>query len=58
MHEGVDLQLRVVEGVWSRLHHVTIHHLAHARVQRHLQPEEVSRQGGGGVGEGGARIGG
>jgi len=36
MHEGVYLQLRLVEGVLGGGHHVRVDDLAHPRVQRHL----------------------
>lgn len=42
VHQRVDLQLRLVEGVRRRLHHVAVHGLAHAGVQRHLQPPTIS----------------
>ena len=37
MHEGVDLQLRLIEGVLGGGHHVRVDDLAHPRVQRHLR---------------------
>lgn len=37
VHQRVDLQLRLVERVRRRLHHVAVDDLADARVQRHLQ---------------------
>lgn len=42
VHEGVDLQLRLVEGVRRRLHHVAVHDLPHLRVQTHLENETVT----------------
>lgn len=29
VHEGVDLQLSIIEGVRRRFHHVTVHDLPH-----------------------------
>lgn len=36
MHQGVDLELSFVEGVWRGLNHVAVDDLADPRVQRHL----------------------
>lgn len=36
MHQRVDLQLSLVEGVRRRLHHVPVDDLANPRVQRYL----------------------
>lgn len=45
MHEGVDLQLRLVEGVRRRLHHVAIHDFPHSRVQTYLQTQMTEKIG-------------
>lgn len=37
VHQRVDLQLGLIEGVWRRLHHVTVDDLTHARVEGYLQ---------------------
>lgn len=37
VHQSVDLQLGLVEGVRRWLHHVTVHYFAHSRVQTHLK---------------------
>lgn len=37
MHKGVDLQLRIVESMRRRFHHVTIHYFPYPRIQTHLQ---------------------
>ena len=36
VHQRVDLQLRLVERVQRRVHHVAVDDLAHSRVQAHL----------------------
>lgn len=36
VHQGVDLELSFVEGVWRGLNHVAVHDLPDPRVQRHL----------------------
>ena len=41
MHEGVDLELRLVEGVLRRRDHVPVDDLTHARVQADLQSKKV-----------------
>lgn len=50
VHERVDLELRVVEGVRGRLLHLAVDDLPHPRVQAHLGGRE--RNGGGGRVEG------
>lgn len=45
MHERVDLELRVVEGVRGRLLHLAVDDLPHPRVQAHLGDRERNRGG-------------
>lgn len=45
MHECVDLELRVVEGVRGRLLHLAVDDLPHPRVQAHLGDRERNRGG-------------
>lgn len=42
MHQCVNLQLCLVEGVRSRIHHVLVNYLSHSGVQAHLQDESKS----------------